>query len=82
MQVATGDAEDLEVVYGRFEAPDDADALLAELERVGFTGAETDLDGCGRWKVSYDSIDSYDQGEALAEQVRETGFQAQVEAEG
>jgi hypothetical protein len=81
-QVATSDAPDLEVVYGRFEDRPDADELLAALTRVGFVGAEIELDACGRWKVRYDGIDSLAQGEALAAQVREAGFEARVENGG
>ena len=59
-----------------------AEALLTELTRVGFTGAELELDACGRWRVFYDGIPSLAQGEALVDQVREAGFEARVELEG
>jgi len=78
----TADAPDLEVVYGRFDDPRAADELLAKLTDVGFVGAETGFDPCGRWKVSYDAIDSLEQGEALAAEVRKAGFEAQVEHGG
>ena len=79
---ATTDDPSLEVVYGRFDDRLAAETLLAEITEVGFIGAELKLDGCGRWKVSYDGIDSSEQGEALAEQVRNAGFDARVEPEG
>jgi len=79
---ATADDPSLEVVYGRFDDRVAAELLLAEVTEVGFTGAELELDGCGRWKVSYDAIESLAQGEALAEQVRGAGFDARVELEG
>jgi hypothetical protein len=79
---ATTDAPDLEVVYGRFEDPRAADDLLERLTDVGFIGAETEFDACGLWKVSYEAIDSLDQGEALAAEVRKAGFDAQVEYGG
>jgi hypothetical protein len=79
---ATVDAPDLEVVYGRFDDPRAADELLSRLTAVGFVGAETGFDACGRWKVSYDAIDSLRQGEALAAEVRKAGFEAQVEHGG
>lgn len=82
VRVATGDADDLEVVYGRLADPVAAEELLAELTRIGFIGAELELDACGRWKVSYDAIDSLAQGEALAEEARRAGFDARVEHEG
>ena len=71
----------LEVVYGRLDDPVAADTLLAELTTVGFIGAEVELDSCGRWKVSYDAIDSFAQGEALVEQARRAGFDPRVEIE-
>jgi hypothetical protein len=79
---ATTDAPDLEVVYGRFDDPRAADDLLAKLNATGFIGAETEFDTCARWKVSYDAIDSLEQGEALAAEVRKAGFDAQVEHGG
>jgi hypothetical protein len=79
---ATIDSPDLEVVYGRFDDPRAADDLLAKLTGVGFIGTETTVDACGRWKVSYDAIESLEQGEALAAQVRDAGFEARVEYGG
>ncbi|HUP22006.1 MAG TPA: hypothetical protein VNB06_03595 [Thermoanaerobaculia bacterium] len=81
VHVATGDAEDLEVVYGRLDDPVAADELLAEVTRIGFVGAEVEFDACGRWKVSYDAVETFAQGEALAEHVREAGLEARVEHE-
>jgi hypothetical protein len=80
--VATGDAPDLEVVYGRFDDAVAAESLLADVTRAGFVGADAEPDACGRWKVSYDAIDTFAQGQALAEQVRGAGFEARVEHEG
>ena len=81
-RVATADAADLEVVYGRFADQRDAEERLAALTGVGFVGAEVEFDACGRWKVSYDAIDSLAEGEALAAQVRDAGFDARVEHGG
>jgi hypothetical protein len=80
--VAGGDAPDLNVVYGRFDDLQPAEALLADVTRTGFTGAELTLDNCGQWTVAYDAIESYAQGQALADQVRAAGFDAQVEVGG
>jgi hypothetical protein len=79
---ATTDGPDLEVVYGRFDDPRSADDLLAKLNAIGFIGADIEFDACARWKVSYEAIESLEQGEALAAQVREAGFDAQVEHGG
>jgi hypothetical protein len=78
---ATADAAGLDVVYGRFDDPRAARERLRAITRVGFVGAAVELDACGRWKVSYDSIVSLAQGEALAKQVRAAGFDARVELE-
>ena len=78
---ATADDPSLDVVYGRLESREDAQALLEQVLGIGFTGAELELDGCGRWKVFYDPIESLDQGEALVEQARDAGFDARVEVE-
>ena len=78
---ATADDSSLDVVYGRLESREDARALLEQVLGIGFTGAEMELDGCGRWKVFYDPIESFDQGQALVEQVRDAEFDARVEVE-
>ena len=80
-RLATADDPSLDVVYGRLDSRQDAQALLDQVSAIGFTGAELELDGCGRWKVFYDSIDSLEQGASLAEQVRAAGFDARVEVE-
>jgi hypothetical protein len=80
VDLPSGDeSESLEVVYGRLTDPVAAEGLLAEITGRGFVGAEIEFDHCGRWKVSYDAIESREQGEALAEQVRAAGFTARVE---
>ncbi len=79
---ATTNAPNLDVVYGRFDDWRAADDLLARLTDVGFIGAEIAPDGCGGRKVFYDGIASLEQGEALAAQVREAGFEAVVEVGG
>lgn len=80
-RLATADDSSFDVVYGRVESRDAAQALLDQVLAIGFTGAELELDGCGRWKVFYDSIDSLDQGKALVEQARDAGFDPRVEVE-
>lgn len=80
-RLATADDPSFDVVYGRLGSREGAQTLLDQVSAIGFTGAELELDGCGQWKVFYDSIDSLEQGESLAEQVRAAGFDARVEAE-
>ena len=73
--------EPVDVVYARLDDPVAATDLLDELSRRGFIGADIAFDACGRWVVFYDPVESVEQAEALAEQVREAGFEARVEAE-
>ena len=73
--------EPVDVVYARLDDPVSATDLLDELSRHGFIGADIAFDSCGRWVVFYDPIESVEQAEALAEQVRNAGFEARVEAE-
>jgi hypothetical protein len=74
-----GDSE-LEVVYGRLDDPVAAEELRARVLKLGFIGTELAFDACGRWKVSYDAIDSFDQGQALAEEARRVGLDPRVES--
>jgi hypothetical protein len=74
-----GDAE-VEVVYGRFASPDAAEELRAKVVAVGFVGTDVAVDACGLWKVRYDSLESFDQGQALAEEARKAGLDARLES--
>ena len=75
-----GDA--VEVVYGRFDDPAAAEELRAKVVAVGFVGTEVAFDSCGRWKVHYDAIESFDQAQALAEEARGVGLDPRVETKG
>ena len=81
-RVATRDMPGLDVVYGRLGDPVAAEELRAAVTSVGFVGAVVELDSCGRWKVSYDQIESIAQGEALIAEVHAAGFDARIEHEG
>jgi len=81
VHVATRDADDLEVVYGRLDDPVAAEELLGKLTRTGFVGNDLAPDNCGRWKVSYDAIATLAEGMALAEAAHKAGFDARVEHE-
>ena len=76
-----GDAE-VEVVYGRFEDPVAAEEFRAKVVALGFVGTEVGFDACGRWRVSYDAIDSFDQAQALADEARGAGLDPRVETRG
>jgi hypothetical protein len=79
---ATADVENLEVVYGRLDSQVEAQELLDDVLATGFAGTALELDGCGRWKVSYDAIETLAQGEGLVVQARAAGFDPRVELEG
>ena len=73
---ATGD---LDLVFGRRDTPAEADALLAQVQKVGYVDAQVQGDGCLRWKVVYTGIESYEQGASSAAEARGAGLQAQIE---
>ena len=52
------EGEPVDVVYGRFDSPLEAAALLERVLTVGLTGTETIVDACGRWKVVLEDVPS------------------------
>ena len=77
---ATDDAE-LDLVFGRRESPAAAERLLERVQRVGYGDAELRPDGCGRWEVLYDGIESYAQGLESRAEARGAGLEAELEVE-
>ena len=57
-----GETGALDLVFGRRDTLCEADELLERVRGVGYVDAEVRRDGCGRWKVLYDGIESYPQG--------------------
>jgi hypothetical protein len=74
--------EPVEVVYGRFDDPVAANELLSRVVGLGFVGTELAFEPCGRWKVRYDSVASFEQALALAREAREAGLDPRVESGG
>lgn len=72
-------AAELDLVFGRRDSPAAAETLLARVRGVGYVDAEMRLDGCGRWKVVYDGIDSYAQGASSVAEARGAGLDAWLE---
>jgi hypothetical protein len=66
-------------VFGRRSTPDAAEQLLARVRGVGYVDAEVRPDGCGRWKVLYDGIESYAQGASSAAEAHGAGLEAWLE---
>jgi hypothetical protein len=75
----TGSTEPLDLVFGRRDTPQAAEELLEQVVAVGYVDAELRADGCGRWKVLYDGITSYDQGLESRAEARRAGLEADLE---
>jgi hypothetical protein len=76
-----GETEALDLVFGRRDTVAEAEALLERVRGVGYVDAELQGDGCLRWKVLYDGIESYAQGASSAEQAHGAGLEAWLEVE-
>jgi|APDOM4702015248_1054824.scaffolds.fasta_scaffold161108_2 hypothetical protein len=55
----------VDVVFGRFDTPDAADALRDRALAVGFVGTKTLADGCGRYKVVLTGVPSIEVGREI-----------------
>ena len=76
-----GETGELDLVFGRRDTVAEAEALLEQVRGVGYVDAELQGDGCMRWKVLYDGIESYEQGASSAEQAHGAGLEAWLEIE-
>ena len=76
-----GSTEDLDLVFGRRDTPQAAGELLERVVAVGYVDAELRGDGCGRWRVLYDGIGSYDQGLESRAEARGAGLDAELEVD-
>ena len=74
-----GETAELDLVFGRRDTPAEAERLLERVQAVGYVDAEVRGDGCGRWKVLYDGIESYAQGASSAAEAHGAGLEAQLE---
>ena len=82
MRVApAGTTEPLDLVFGRRDTPQEANALLEHVRGIGYVDAGVTEDGCGRWKVLYDGIESYEQGLSSRAEARGAGLEAELELE-
>jgi hypothetical protein len=73
-----GETGALDLVFGRRDTVAEAERLLEQVRGVGYKDAELQGDGCGRWKVLYDGIESYEQGASSAEQAHGAGLEARL----
>jgi hypothetical protein len=69
----------VDIVYGRFDSPVDADELRGRVVAVGFLGTEVLADGCGRFKVVYENVPSLEVAQEVGENARKAGFEATLE---
>lgn len=76
-----GETGELDLVFGRRATTTEAERLLARVQGVGYVDAEVRGDGCGRWKVLYDGITSYEQGSSSVAEARGAGLEAWLEVE-
>ena len=76
-----GSTEALDLVFGRRATMAEAETLREKVAGVGYVDAEVRPDGCGRWKVLYDGIESYEQGESSRAEARGAGLEAELEIE-
>ena len=76
-----GTTERLDLVFGHLETPNEAEKLLEQVRGVGYVDAEMAPDGCARWKVLYDGIESYVQGLESRAEARSAGLEAELEIE-
>jgi hypothetical protein len=82
VQVASeGETAELDLVFGRRDTLAQADELLEKVRGVGYVDAEVRGDGCTRWKVLYDGIESYAQGASSVAEARGAGLEAWLEVE-
>jgi hypothetical protein len=74
----------VDIVYGRFDSVADAEELRNRVVDVGLTGTEVLADGCGRFKVVYESVPSLDVAQQVEANARTAGFEPTLEraAEG
>lgn len=76
-----GSTEALDLVFGRRDTPREAEALRERVAGVGYVDAEVYLDGCGRWEVLYDGIETWSQGVSSRAEARGAGLDAELEVE-
>ena len=76
-----GSTEALDLVFGRRDTPAAAEELRDQVAGVGYVDAEVRPDGCARWKILYDGIESYAQGLESRAEARGAGLEAELEIE-
>ena len=76
-----GSTDPLDLVFGRRDTTGEADDLLVRVRAVGYVDAVVVGDGCGRWKVLYEGIETYEQGLESRAEARGAGLEAELEVD-
>jgi hypothetical protein len=76
-----GSTDRLDLVFGRRDTTGEAEDLLERVRAVGYVDAVVAGDGCGRWKVLYEGIETYEQGLESRAEARGAGLEAELELE-
>ena len=69
----------VDIVYGRFDSVAEAEELRDRVVGVGFAGTEVLADGCGHFKVVYESVPSLEVAQQVQANARKVGFEATLE---
>jgi len=74
----------VDIVYGRVDSPTDAEDLRHRVVAIGFAGTEVLPDGCGHFKVVYESVPSLGVAQQVQANALKAGFEPTLEraAEG
>jgi len=78
MREASADGE-VDAVFGYFESEVEAVEVRERALEVGFTGTETEWNGCGRVRVAVGPFPSLEVGEEFVEQARGVGLDVTLE---
>ena len=73
---------DIDAVFGYFDSERDAVAERDRALGVGFKGAETELNACGRVRVFVGGVPTLEVGREFVEEARTVGFEVTLEQAG
>lgn len=76
------EGQPVDVVFGRFDHPDEAAARRDRALEVGFIGTEALPDGCGRWIAVLQDVPTRELGEEIQRQARSVDLDPMLEASG
>jgi len=71
--------QSVDLVFGRFDDPRQADQLRDRALAAGFRGTESLPDGCGRWKVVLESVPSVEVAREVQKEAGSVGLAPTLE---